>query len=130
MWTLEVKTSTREELKDITSQVQSLVRQEQLQEGVLLLYSPHTTCGITINEGADPAVARDIIQSLKKLIPLHWDYAHLEGNSDAHLKTSLIGPSQLIILEQGQIKLGTWQRIFLAEFDGPRNRKVWIKLFK
>ncbi|MDK2921801.1 MAG: hypothetical protein PWR24_1358 [Desulfonauticus sp.] len=130
MWTLEVKTSTREELKDITSQVQSLVRQEQLQEGVLLLYSPHTTCGITINEGADPAVARDIIQSLKKLIPLHWDYAHLEGNSDAHLKTSLIGPSQLIILEQGQIKLGTWQRIFLAEFDGPRNRKVWIKLLK
>ncbi|KUJ96388.1 MAG: Uncharacterized protein XD41_0624 [Desulfonauticus sp. 38_4375] len=130
MWTLEVKTSTREELKDITSQVQSLVKQEQLQEGVLLLYSPHTTCGITINEGADPAVARDIIQSLKKLIPLHWDYAHLEGNSDAHLKTSLIGPSQLIILEQGQIKLGTWQRIFLAEFDGPRNRKVWIKLLK
>lgn len=130
MWTLQVKTSSREELKDITPAIQKLLGQEKVQEGVLLIYSPHTTCAITINEGADPAVARDIIQTLKKLIPLHGDYAHLEGNSDAHLKTSLIGPSEMVIVEEGQIKLGTWQRIFLAEFDGPRSRKVWLKLLK
>lgn len=130
MWSLQVKTSSREELKDITSDIQKLLAQEKVQEGALLIYSPHTTCAITINEGADPAVARDIIQTLKKLIPLHGDYAHLEGNSDAHLKTSLIGPSELVIVEEGQLKLGTWQRIFLAEFDGPRTRKVWLKLLR
>jgi secondary thiamine-phosphate synthase enzyme len=122
-----VKTNTREELKDITAEIAGLVKSKGYTNGVLTIYSPHTTAGITINEGADPSVVRDIIVSLRKLIPHSGDYQHLEGNSDAHIKTSLMGPSAQVIVEDGKLCLGTWQKIFFAEFDGPRSRKVWVK---
>jgi secondary thiamine-phosphate synthase enzyme len=126
MDTLTVTTRQRETLQDITSQIREYVVTRGCRRGVLTLYSPHTTCGVTINEGADPDVARDVIQTLKHLVPLTGDYSHAEGNSDAHVKTSLVGPSQQVLVDEGRLCLGTWQRIFLAEFDGPRSRNLWI----
>ena len=127
MISLTTNTSQREELKDITSLIEQVLIQNNWQNGVLIVFSPHTTAGITLNEGADPTVSRDILTSLKRLIPKQGDYLHLEGNSDAHLKTSLIGSSVQIIVENGSLSLGTWQKVFLAEFDGPRKRKIWLK---
>jgi len=124
---LTTNTSQREELKDITSLIEQVLIQNNWQNGVLIVFSPHTTAGITLNEGADPAVSRDILVTLTRLIPKQGDYLHLEGNSDAHLKTSLIGSSVQIIVENGSLSLGTWQKVFLAEFDGPRKRKIWLK---
>ncbi|WP_462323735.1 secondary thiamine-phosphate synthase enzyme YjbQ [Desulfoplanes sp.] len=122
---IPIETRQREVLQDITPLVREYVRANGCDHGVLTLYSPHTTCAVTINEGADPDVARDLITTLKGLVPLHGDYRHAEGNSDAHAKTSLVGPSQQVLVENGRPCLGTWQRIFLAEFDGPRSRKLW-----
>ncbi|PIE68676.1 MAG: hypothetical protein CSA21_06355 [Deltaproteobacteria bacterium] len=127
MDTIQITTSQREIVEDITPLVQDyLDGQEETKRGVLTLYSPHTTCAVTINEGCDPHVARDMIQALRRLVPHKGDYRHAEGNSDAHVKTSLIGPSQQILVEEGRLCLGTWQRIFLAEFDGPRTRTIWV----
>jgi secondary thiamine-phosphate synthase enzyme len=126
MDTISIRTQRRETLQDITSQVQDYIRAHGFARGVVTLYSPHTTCGVTINEGADPDVARDMIQTLRRLVPLTGDYRHAEGNSDAHVKTSLVGSSQQILVEEGRLCLGTWQRIFLAEFDGPRSRNLWV----
>jgi secondary thiamine-phosphate synthase enzyme len=126
---LSVNTAAREEFFDITDKVQSLVRENGWGDGVLFLFCMHTTAGLTVNEAADPSVARDILSSLGRLIPRTGDYRHREGNSDAHIKTSLMGPGLQIIVKEGRLGLGTWQGIFLTEFDGPRKRTVrlqWI----
>jgi secondary thiamine-phosphate synthase enzyme len=127
METLHIKTNTREDMVNITSQVQSLIRDKNWQDGALMLFCPHTTAAVTINEAADPDVVRDIITNLRKLIPEHGDYRHMEGNSDAHIKSSAFGPSLLIPVENSQPCLGTWQGVFFCEFDGPRSRKLHLK---
>lgn len=125
---LEVQTTARVQLVDVTSQVKSFLRAEGVASGILTLYVPHTTCGITINENADPSVKEDIISVLARLIPPGADYRHAEGNSDAHIKASLLGSSVMAIVESGSLVLGTWQGIFLAEFDGPRKRSIIMKV--
>lgn len=124
---LRVSTSTREILVDITAQVQAAVTQTAPRlRGMVHLSVPHTTAGITINEGADPSVARDIIAGLARLVPREAGYQHAEGNSDGHIKTSLLGSQLAVPVIDGRLQLGTWQSIYLAEFDGPRTRKVWV----
>ncbi|MCA1744069.1 MAG: secondary thiamine-phosphate synthase enzyme YjbQ [Desulfonatronovibrio sp.] len=127
MDSITVKSDKRQEMKNITDSVQQHLTRNNLKSGVITVYCPHTTGAITINEGADPSVVRDILINLEKLIPHAGDYKHSEGNSDAHIKTSLIGPSVQVIVEEGKLMLGTWQKIFFAEFDGPRSRKIWLK---
>ncbi|MFW5971757.1 MAG: secondary thiamine-phosphate synthase enzyme YjbQ, partial [Desulfovermiculus sp.] len=126
MQAINVQSAKREELIDITAQVREMIREKKWQNGALLLYCTHTTAGITINESADPSVVRDILVFLGRTIPWQGDYKHLEGNSDAHIKSSLIGCSEQVIVDQGKLVLGTWQGIFFAEFDGPRSRKVMV----
>ena len=123
---LKVRSSKKNEMIDITRDIQEIVNEENLENGIVIVYVPHTTAGITINEGADPSVQRDIIKTLKKMIPESGDYHHSEGNSDAHIKASLIGSSVNVIVNQNRLVLGTWQHIFFYEGDGPRNRKVII----
>ena len=124
---LKVKSSKKNEMIDITSDIQEIVFEERLENGHVIVYVPHTTAGITINEGADPSVQRDIIETLKKIIPESGDYHHSEGNSDAHIKSSLIGSSVSVIINEKKLVLGTWQHIFFYEGDGPRNRKIYIE---
>lgn len=112
---------------DITTEVQSAVTEAGLTDGICVVFVPHTTAGVTINENADPAVVRDILATLSGLIPESGDYTHAEGNSDAHLKAAAMGFSLQVIVESGRLQLGTWQGIYFCEFDGPRNRQVWIK---
>lgn len=128
MLQLTVPSTRREEFLDITPQVAQALRDCGLAEGALLVYSPHTTAGITINEGADPDVVVDILAALDKLVPWKGAWRHSEGNSAAHVKTALMGGSVHVIIEGGQLLLGTWERIFFCEFDGPRTRKVHIKI--
>ena len=128
METLSVSTSERVDLVDITSQVAQEVAKSSVGTGTVTIYVPHTTCGVTINESADPDVARDIKTHLAKLVPQNGGFKHYEGNSDSHIKTSMIGSSENIIIENGKLVLGTWQGIFLCDFDGPRTRKVYIKI--
>ena len=124
---ISVRTPEREVLIDISERVQNAVSQVHPGlSGVITVFVPHTTAGVTINEGADPSVVRDIVESLRRLVPRNAGYRHGEGNSDAHIKASLMGSSVLVPVEQGKLRLGTWQSIYLAEFDGPRNRQVWI----
>jgi secondary thiamine-phosphate synthase enzyme len=125
---INVRTGSRVELIDITPEVQRLVEESEVKDGVCYIYVPHTTAGVTINEGADPSVRRDIIHTLKKLIPRDAGYAHMEGNADAHIKSSIIGVSTLVFIEKGKLFLGTWQAIFFCEFDGPRHRRVAVKI--
>lgn len=120
----EVRTHEREELVDITAQVRAAIGDAGLREGVVFLWALHTTCGITVNEGADRDVARDIAATLRRIFPRDGDYRHAEGNSDAHLKTLVTGPGETLLVEAGEPVLGTWQRVFLAEWDGPRTRTV------
>lgn len=127
METLQIPTREREEMIDITTEVQKLVRQNGWNDGGVLLYCPHTTGAITVNEGADPDVVKDIVVNMRKLVPHRGDYHHAEGNSDAHIKSSMFGCEQMVIVEGGNIQLGTWQKIFFCEFDGPRTRKLWAK---
>ncbi|SOB59422.1 conserved protein of unknown function [Pseudodesulfovibrio profundus] len=124
---MQVQTHHREELLDITGKVRSIINDNGWSDGALLLYCPHTTGAITINEGADPDVMRDITVNMNKLVPHQGDYRHAEGNSDAHIKSSMFGCDQLVIVEGGNLQLGTWQKIYFCEFDGPRTRKVWLK---
>jgi secondary thiamine-phosphate synthase enzyme len=124
---VRIRTRSREELVDITSEIKSLVRERGWQDGVLLLYCPHTTGAVTVNEAADPSVVRDVVVNLSRLVPREGDYRHAEGNSDAHIKSSLFGCEQALIVEGGVVQLGTWQGIFFCEFDGPRTRKLWAK---
>ena len=128
MLTLQVRTHKQFECINITSQVHSLIKDSGVKDGIVTIYCPHTTAAITINEGADPSVVHDLLYELDKLIPLRDNYQHLEGNSAAHIKSSLVGCSQTVIIENGSLVLGTWQAIFFCEFDGPRNRKVFIKI--
>jgi len=124
---INVATPDREVLLDITHRVQdALAISAPDLDGMVYVFVPHTTAGVTINEGADPAVARDIVEGLGRFVPWEAGYHHSEGNSDAHIKASLIGSSLAIPVIQGQVHLGTWQSIYLAEFDGPRTRKVWV----
>jgi len=126
--TLQVKSHKQFECINITSQIQNLIRDSGVKDGVATIYCPHTTAAITINEGADPSVVKDLLYELDKVIPLRDNYQHLEGNSAAHIKSSIIGCSESVIIENGSIILGTWQAIFFCEFDGPRNRKVFVKI--
>lgn len=123
---IPVRTSQREQFVNITSEVQRVVTESGVQDGVCVVYVPHTTAGITINEGADPSVVRDILTKLRQLVPPNDDYSHLEGNADAHIKASLMGSSQRVLVRGGRLMLGTWQAIFFCEFDGPRSRRVWV----
>jgi len=125
--TLSVTTRNRSEMIDITSKVEEELKRSGLKDGVCFLFVPHTTAGITINESADSSVATDIQAMLNKLIPWEGSYRHSEGNSAAHIKSSLIGNSVMVFVESGHLKLGTWQGIFFCEFDGPRSRKLYIK---
>ncbi len=122
-----IKTTHREKLYDITEVINQEMLKNGITDGICIVYTPHTTCGITINECADTDVANDIINMFSKIIPHKANYAHIEGNSDAHIKSSIVGASQTIIISEGKLCLGTWQGIFLCEFDGPRKRKVWLK---
>ena len=128
MKTIKVKTNTRTELVDITSHVKKIVNESGTKSGICCIYVPHTTAAVTINEGADPAVVRDMILTLNEHYPQRAHYHHMEGNSDAHIKTSLVGSSETIIIENGKLLLGTWQAIYFCEFDGARNRNVHIKI--
>ncbi|WP_456419835.1 secondary thiamine-phosphate synthase enzyme YjbQ [Methanocaldococcus infernus] len=130
LFVYEVKTKKREELVDITNYLLDAVEKSRVREGIAIIYCPHTTAAITINENADPTVKEDIINFLSHLIPKNFNYRHLEGNSDAHIKSSLIGSSETIIIKDGKPLLGTWQGLFFAEFDGPRTRKVYIKIIE
>jgi secondary thiamine-phosphate synthase enzyme len=127
---LSIKTNAKTELIDITSKVQSRVRQSAITDGICMLYVPHTTAAVTINESADPDVKDDIMMILNQVVPWTANYRHLEGNSPAHVKATLVGSSELIGIEKGDLVLGTWQGIFFCEFDGPRNRKLHIRLIK
>ncbi|BAI80332.1 conserved hypothetical protein [Deferribacter desulfuricans SSM1] len=122
-----VKSTKREQLIDITTEIKKIINNEGWDDGILLIYTPHTTAAITINENADPTVKDDIISFLNKKIPIDYPFRHLEGNSDAHIKSSVIGCSEQVIIENGKMVLGTWQGIFFCEFDGPRNRTVILK---
>ncbi|MBM4273965.1 MAG: YjbQ family protein [Deltaproteobacteria bacterium] len=126
--TLSVRTNTSTEFIDITSQVREVVRQSGFSEGVCHVFVPHTTAGVTINESADPNVKADILMVLNKLISDKESYRHLEGNSPAHIKASIIGPQVTVIISGSRLLLGTWQGIFFCEFDGPRSRKVYVKI--
>ena len=112
---------------DITSEVKSAVYEFNIKDGIFLVYTPHTTAGITINENADPDVCRDMVMEINKIVPMQDGYRHLEGNSAAHLKSSLFGASEQLIINNGELVLGTWQGIYFCEFDGPRQRMVYIK---
>jgi secondary thiamine-phosphate synthase enzyme len=129
MQTLQIRTSRRSELVDITAQVRDAIRRSGVAEGIAHLWSFHTTCGLTVNEGADPDVARDIDWKLGQLVPREErSYRHAEGNSDSHVKTSLVNTGATLLVSDGDLALGTWQAIFLAEFDGPRTRKVGVQV--
>lgn len=126
--TLTVKTGSKTEFIDITRDIEEAIRSEAVEDGVCMLFVPHTTAAITINESADPNVKSDILMVLNKIIPWKEAYGHLEGNSPAHIKSSIIGASEIVGLEGGRLKLGTWQGVFFCEFDGPRSRKLHIRL--
>ena len=124
-----VRSRSREQLIDITGEVNSIIRQSGIREGVVLVYCPHTTAGITINENADPDVVSDILMMLSKLIPSNVSgYRHSEGNSDAHIKSSIIGCSEQLLVKGGSVLLGTWQGVYFCEFDGPRSRHVFVQV--
>lgn len=128
MNTLNVNSSKREEMIDITRAVEELVNENSAVEGICVLFTQHTTCGLTINENADPDVKSDMLGFLRKLIPQYYeDFKHFEHNSDAHIKSSLIGSSVTVPFENGKLLLGRWQGIYLCEFDGPRTRQVLVK---
>ena len=126
MKTLRVGTRHREELVDVTEQVRDAVRAAGINEGICLVASPHTTCGVTVNEGWDPAVAADAVGHLREVVPRERSFAHAEGNSDSHIKTMLVGTSASLPVDGGEVRLGRWQAIFLCEFDGPRERELWV----
>ncbi len=127
MRTIEVKTQAREELLDITARVREELASSGVKDGIFHVFVPHTTAAVTINENADPSVKEDILMALRKIVPDSLPYRHSEGNSPAHVKACLIGSSIKVIIDEGQLALGTWQGIFFCEFDGPRSRNVFIK---
>jgi len=130
MKVIEVNTSSREELLDITEKIIEIIKKEGWKNGILFLYVPHTTAGITINENYDPSVSEDISDNLKRIFPPGKNYKHTEGNADSHIKSSIVGNTTFLFLEDGKPVFGTWQGIFLCEFDGPRKRKIYLKFFE
>ncbi len=124
---LTLRTNSRQEILDITSKIQEFLSSQQADSGIVLVFSPHTTAGITVNENADPDVKTDITAFLNKCVPQSPSFKHAEGNSDSHIKGSLVNFSQAFIVKNGQIQLGTWQSVFFMEFDGPRNREIWLQ---
>lgn len=125
-----VKTTKNQQFIDITKIVEREVKEIDIKDGLAIIFVPHTTAGITINENADSDVVRDILTTFERVFPENGDYRHMEGNSHAHIKSSLMGQSLNVIIEGGRLKLGTWQGIYFCEFDGPRNRELYIKLLK
>jgi len=127
---ISISTTSRAQIIDITPKVQNYINKNSFSSGIITVYSPHTTAAITVNENADPDVKKDMNSFLKELVPQDNNFSHTEGNSDAHIKGSLTNFSQTFIVEDGKLQLGTWQGIFFMEFDGPRNREVWLKFIK
>jgi secondary thiamine-phosphate synthase enzyme len=127
MLELSIKTTSRIQMVSLDHLLNDALRKSGVTDGVMTVFVPHTTAAVTINENADPSVQRDMISHLSKLIPDSEHFTHSEGNSDAHIKSSLVGCSTIVIVENGRMQLGTWQSVFFCEFDGPRNRKVWVK---
>jgi secondary thiamine-phosphate synthase enzyme len=125
---LNIKSRAKTEFIDITEDINEAIKESGVQSGICYIYIPHTTAGITINEGADPSVKRDIITTLNRLIPFEGDYQHMEGNSAAHIKSTVVGVSQFVVIEDGKAILGTWQSVYFCEFDGPRHRRVIVKI--
>lgn len=127
MQKLNIRTSRKNEIIDVTDDIKRLSENSGIKDGVCIVFCPHTTAGITINEGHDPSVKTDLLFSLEKMSPVYKEFRHAEGNSDAHVKSSIIGPSINLIIHNEKLVLGQWQGIFLAEFDGPRNREIFVK---
>jgi len=125
-----LRTSNRSQFVDITTTVQQAVRDSGVDNGICVIYTPHTTAAITINENADPSVKTDITGKLSDVFPQHDNYHHMEGNSDSHIKSSLVGCSETVIITDGKLLLGTWQGIMFCEFDGPRNRRFYVKILE
>lgn len=128
MKVIEILSSSKEEMIDITNIVAEAIQDEKIENGICLVYTPHTTAGIIINENADPDVKKDILMILKKLVPESLPYSHTEGNSPAHIKSAIIGNSRIVPINKGKLSLGTWEGIFFCEFDGPRRRKVYLEI--
>lgn len=128
LYSFEVPTKTRNEFIDITHKIEETISKSGIKSGICVVFVPHTTAAVTINENADPSVKSDIVKTLNKVIPANWDYTHIEGNSDSHIKSTLVSPSITLIIENGKLVLGTWQGVYFCEFDGPRRRKVFIKI--
>jgi len=127
---LSIRTQSRTEFIEITSQIQKVISESGIKNGICTVWIPHTTAAITVNENADPTVQQDILMELNKIIPFQNNYSHYEGNSAAHIKSSLVGCSHTLLIEEGRLLLGTWQGIFFCEFDGPRHRQIWIKILE
>ncbi|RLE14025.1 YjbQ family protein [Candidatus Aerophobetes bacterium] len=127
---LNITTRSRVEFIDVTDRIEQVVKEAKVKTGVCWIFAPHTTAAVAINEGADPSVRRDIINWLEETIPRTGNYQHLEGNSPAHIKASLLGSSRAVIIENGDLHLGTWQSIYFCEFDGPRRRKLIVKILE
>ena len=125
---LDVRTNSQTQFIDITQEIQQAVNKSGVKSGICQIFIPHTTAGVTINENADPSVTRDILMELNKVIPFSDGYHHQEGNSAAHIKSSVAGCALAVIIDGGQIQLGTWQGIYFCEFDGPRSRRLWLKI--
>ncbi|MDP8226469.1 MAG: secondary thiamine-phosphate synthase enzyme YjbQ [Candidatus Celaenobacter polaris] len=130
MKSIPIKTGSQFDMINITAQIQNLVDESGIVDGIVHLFIPHTTAAVTINEGADPSVMKDIMKELDKIVPLRDNYLHMEGNSAAHIKSTLVGASEMAMIENGSLVLGTWQAIFFCEFDGPRQRKVFVKILE
>jgi secondary thiamine-phosphate synthase enzyme len=128
MYRITVQTRQRKEMIDITTEISKVLRENKINDGICVIFVPHTTCGITINENADPSVRMDMVNTLSSIVPEYGKYRHTEGNSDAHIQSSVVGHSVTLIIENGKIQLGTWQGVFLCEFDGPRTREIWLKM--
>lgn len=127
----EYQFSKKMEMKDITNQIKKDLDESKVKEGIIVVYTPHTTAGITINENADPDVVRDMMNGFERVFPTnHPDYRHFEGNSHAHMKSTVFNPSQTLIVEDGKIILGIWQSVYLCEFDGPRKRTYYVKIIE
>ena len=123
---IDIRTSQRSEFLDITDKIEGVVKKSRISEGTCHVFTPHTTAGLAINENTDPSVKKDILDALNVFVPKSGRYTHAEGNSDAHIKASLVGGEKTVFIENGRLKLGTWQGIFFCEFDGPRRREVWV----
>ncbi len=130
LFTINIVTHQRNELIDITHHIKDFVQKSNVKSGLVVVHVPHTTAAVSINENADPSVKSDIVKTMNSLIPQSNSYSHYEGNSDAHIKSSLFGPQLSLIIENGELLLGTWQGIIFCEFDGPRHRKCYVKIFK